>query len=305
MGVGDAVTTTQALLDEARADLFSGQEEYANRLNGALTNNATSVVFKYDTTGISPGTIIAVDLEEIRVWEISGTTASVVERGVNGTTAASHDDLAYVSVAPKFSNFRILRAFNEELASLSSPLNGLYQMSTVEFTYNPSVAGNDLAGVTSLDQVWRVEARYSGLPGDWSPVRRWRLDRLSDTGDFASGYGLYLGEGGQPGQPVRVWYRAPFTPLSTTDVTVDVNAASGLPASANDLLPLGAAIRLVLPREVRRNFTDAQGEPRRATEVPPGAVLQSARGLLQLQASRIAEESARLARQFPNRMAGT
>jgi hypothetical protein len=297
------VTTTADLIEEARTQLHSGQEERRNRLDGPITSTATTVPFKYPIEGLDRGAIIGVDLEEIRVWETSGQSATVVERGVNGSAKASHLDLANVTVASKFSRARILRAMNRELQALSSPANGLFQMKPVELTYQPSTAGYDLAGVSSIDDIWQIEARTSMATKDWVPLEshRYRLDRAANTSDFPSGFALFLpGGGGQAGQPIRIWYRAPFTLLSTTDVTYDV-AQTGLPATAEDLLPLGALLRLVPPRDIKRAFTEGQGSPRRAEEVPPNAASQSVSSLRKFRADRVAEEAARLSRLYPHR----
>lgn len=296
------MTSTADLIEEARGQLHSGQEERRNRLDGTITSTATTVPFKYPIEGLERGVIIVVDLEEIRVWETSGQSATVVERGVNGTAKAAHLDLAAVTVGPKFSQARILRAMNRELQALSAPANGLYQMKPVELTYQPSTAGYDLAGVSSIDDVWQIEARTSIAARDWVPIEahRYRLDRAANTSDFPSGFALFLpGGGGMAGQPVRIWYRAPFTLLSTTDVNYDV-ALTGLPATAEDLLPLGALVRLVPPRDIKRAFTEGQGDPRRAQEVPPNTASQSVSSLRQWRSQRIAEEASRLSRLYPH-----
>src|SRR6476661_4633187 len=106
------MTTALDLIEETRRHLFSGQQEEMNRLSGSIDDAVTSVTFKYDLGGISKNAIISVDLEEMLVWEVAGRVATVVQRGVNGTTAAAHSDLATVVVKPKFSKFRVLSALN-------------------------------------------------------------------------------------------------------------------------------------------------------------------------------------------------
>ena len=53
-------------------------------------------------------------------------------------------------------------------------------------------------------------------------------------------------------------------------------------------------------REIKRNFTESQGDTRRAGEVAPGAVMQSSRNLQILRQQRITAESARLDALYPN-----
>ena len=293
------MTTTGDLIEEARTRLLSGQEERVNRLDGAVTNNATALALKYAVTGaVASGVVLDVDLEEIRVWEVNGQSMSTVERAVNGSAAAAHADLATVTVSPKFSRARILRAFNEELLALSSA--GLYQMKKVEFSFDASAAGYDLVGATAVNGVWMIEGKFPGLSRQWVQLGGWRLAREANTTDFPSGFALFPGQAGQPGQTIRVWYKAPLTTLSTTDITATI-ASTGLAASAEDLLPLGAMLRLVPPRDVKRTFTEGQGEPRRAEEVPINAATQSISGLARFRQQRINDELAQLARLYPSR----
>jgi hypothetical protein len=65
---------------------------------------------------------------------------------------------------------------------------------------------------------------------------------------------------------------------------------------------LGAQIRLMAGREVKRNFTESQGDTRRGDKVPAGAVGNSINNLLRLRRDRITAEAARLNRQYPTRI---
>jgi hypothetical protein len=53
------------------------------------------------------------------------------------------------------------------------------------------------------------------------------------------------------------------------------------------------------PRELKRNFTESQGDTRRAEEVGSGAITNSIQNLVRLRRDRITAEAARLARQYP------
>lgn len=288
------MTTTSDLIEETKALLFSGEEPEYNRLDGDIDSTVASITFKYPLHSITRGAVISVGLEDIRIWDTSGFTATVVERHVNGTTAASHSDLDLVSVRPRFSDFRILRALNEELSDLSSPVNGLYQVKTVELTYNATRQAYDLTGVTNLSNILELRYKLPGSSHQWPLIGNGKYDilRNMNTSEFASGFALTLYEEAYPGQTIRVRYGADFTSLST--LTDDVTTVSGLPASAVDIPPLGAAIRLVSAREIARNFLESQPEPRRSEEVPAGAVMQSVNGLRALRQQRIIAEAAKL-----------
>lgn len=293
------MSTANDLVEATRRHLFSGQNEELNRLAGAVTNVATTMTMTYDLGGIQKGMIIAIDLEEIQVWETSGKIITVCSRGVNGSTAASHADLATVTVKPKFSQFRILSAINTDLSDLSAPDNGLFRIKNVTLTFSPVIQGYDMTSVTS-DLLGVLDVRYSmvGPEKSWPRVEKWSLLRNMSTAEFTSGTALVLYDGGFPGRSVRVTYKAPYS--SFTQLSDDVVSVSGLQASAADIPPLGAAMRLVAPRDVKRAFSEHQGEPRRADEVPVGSATSSMRGLMMLRGARITSERSRLVAQYPN-----
>jgi hypothetical protein len=222
-----------------------------------------------------------------------------VIRAAGGSTAASHAENARVVVNPVFSRFAVFRELNNELAALSA--KGLFAARTVDLTYQASIQGYNLTSVTSAEKILEVRAQRSGSDKRWDTVarNRWELQRNADTNVFASGFCLQLLDG-DPGRKVRVTYAGVFGAL-TSEASDPNDATVGFPATANDILPMGAAIRLALPREVARNVFEAQGEPRRATEVPPGAQVQSALALKRLYDERVREEANRLMRRYPRR----
>jgi hypothetical protein len=116
------------------------------------------------------------------------------------------------------------------------------------------------------------------------------------TKDFGSGMALQFDQGVRQGD-LRVTYRAPFTKFTTESDNVQMNG--GYPESAEDILVVGAQIRLIAPREIKRNFTESQGDTRRADEVAMGSVANSTAGLIRLRRDRIQAEAARLARAYP------
>jgi hypothetical protein len=301
-------TLASDLIESTRHHLLTGQPEKLNKLSGSLTNSATTFALAYDVAGLQAGTIVAIDLEEIFVFSVDSTSKTVTDciRGYNGSTAATHSSGAIVTVQPKFSKFRILEAINDDLKDLSSPLNGLYQLKTVDLTFNPVTFGYDLAGATGMIGIQEVRFRTPGPQKTWPKIDSWQLLRNAtssgDFGDFPSGFALVVYESAQPGYPVHVVYRAPYVPL--VNLTDNVLTVTGLVDTMLDLPPIGAAIRLVAGREIKRNFDEAQGEPRRAEEVPPQANIQSVSGLRALRRDRIMAESVRLQRAYSYEFVG-
>jgi hypothetical protein len=291
------VTTAGNLVDRTAQNLLAGVVEERNKIASSLDASTTSVPIKYSVGSLREQTVFQVDSELMYIWEVNTASKTLtVERGFGGTTAATHADGAIVVVSPKFPRWQILQALNDELADLSSPMNGLFQMKTVDISYNGSDRQINLTGITSMIDVYDVRWRY--LSDDYPVVRRYRLMRDMPTSDFPSGYVLSLDEPVMS-STIRVIYKDKYTAFSTEASTL---ASTGASTELADLLVLGAQIRLLASREVKRNFIESQGDTRRADEVPAGAMNASVTNLLRLRRDRIQAEAARLNRQYPTRI---
>jgi hypothetical protein len=295
------VTTTADLINATKRHLQSFQREPMNRLATAVAVDSDTLTLERDVSKISEGSHLQIGLELVYVWSVeAGSKAVTVQRGQLGSTAVAHALGDVVVVNPKFPDFAILQALNDDLADLSSPANGLYAVRTADLTFTSGAFGYDFPA-TNLLEILEVRHRIGPAGGfrQWPVLTNYELSRDANVTDFPSGNALFLHESGAAGQPLRVVYKSRFGSLFT--LGDDVEDVTGLLNHLHDLPPLGAAMRLVAPREVKRNFTESQGEPRRAAEVPPGAVLNSMRGLAGLRQNRIVGESARLAQQYPDR----
>lgn len=294
------VSTAQSLIEETKRHLLSFQREHLNLLAANVAPASTSLTFTYDVTQIQTGSYIEIDLELMYVWSVEPSSKTVtVARGQLGSVPALHDQGDMAVVNPKFPAFAILKAINDDLQDLCTPMNGLYAVRAIELTGTATSNGYNLTGATNVLDVLSVERRHPGRPRQWSPVTNFSFQQNAETDDFASGYNLTLAEGVRPGQPLRVLVKQGFNRL--VNLTDEVEAVGGLPARMHDLPPLGAAMRMVMPREIKRNFTEAQGEPRRAQEVPAGAVAGSMRAIAAQRQNRIMAEAGLLAQQFPER----
>ena len=211
-----------------------------------------------------------------------------------GTTAAAHTADAVITVSPRFPRSQVLEAVNDEIRDLSSPLHGLFQVKTLNIDYNGSDTMINLTGVTDIIDLLGVSVRY--MVDDYPVARKVRLVRDVPTDDFASGFALRFDQGVFPGR-LRVVYKAPYVTASTE--SSDINTTGGIQDTVTDIVALGAQIRLMSPREMKRNFTESQGDTRRAAEVPAGAVASSITNLQRLRRDRIQAEAARLMRSYP------
>lgn len=284
--------TTADLLAEVRrylADPIGLRNKVDTYLPGQIT-------FQYPLKGIKEGARLAAGLQTFYVWDTNeGTQAADVEV-VQGTSAPLSSG-AVVAVSPRYTDWELLAAANDALTALSG--RGLYQMKGFETAYNSTLVGYDLTGAPDIESIYEVLQAGPGPGKEWTRKHpsQYRLDRTADTTDFASGQSLNVWQGGFQGFSMRLIYKAPFTAL--TNLTDDITTVSGLPATAVDLLALGAAINAMSGREIARNLTDVVGDTRRATEVPPGAVANSVNGLRVLYQQRLQDEVARLSRKYP------
>jgi len=289
------MSSVGTVVDRTLRQLMSGVVEERNKTTLSINASTTTVTFQYDLSGIRPGGVIQIDSELMYVWEISAGSKSVtVERGWNGTTAAAHIASSVATVDPKFPRAQILEAMNAELDDLASPMNGLFQIKTLELNYNGTDLMVNLPTTDRIIDLISVSLRY--ISTDYIKVRRCRLIRDLPNDDFNTGYAIRFDEQVRAGRMVIV-YKSPFSNITTE--TQNIQNVAGLPTSCEDILILGSQIRLVGPREIKRNFTESQGDTRRADEVGSGAVGNSITNLLRMRRDRITSEASKLMRQYP------
>ncbi len=283
------MTTLNDIINETRTHLYQNEAVEANRLNANIGANDVSMSTVYQPGSLSrQGAICSIDLEHIRVWAAQGN-ALTIERGIDGTTPAAHTANAYIEVMPRFSPFMCLRAINEDLDDLGG--QGLWGMQDLELTYNPSISGYDMTDVNTRvsvvpDNVIAIQELRYKIPGPSKhlpAIRSFDVTRVVPTADYPSGMALLLYGDGFPGLPIHVRYRSRFNHF--VNLTDDAQTVAGLPVAANGLPALGAAIQLMVGREVKRNFTESTPDPLQLELVTGGQVLNSYKGLqLQRQA---------------------
>jgi hypothetical protein len=299
------MTTLDNLVTEVRSRALSGfrDERIPAGLAAPMDNITESLTLPTGggRNSLEVGALVQVDYELMEVVSVDSATALTVLRGQFNSLAATHAAGAPVTVNPHFPMVDIVKALNEDIDDLSAPGNGLFQAQVVTFSFNPAIVGYDLPGLTSSSVTEIIEVRTwdYGSQQAWPLLEpsRWKLERNAQPASFPSTMSLKLYEGAYPGRPVRVQYKSPYTtPL--VNPADDVEATTGLQSSAHDIPVLGAAYRLMMFRELKRSFTEAQGEPRRAAEVPVGSSLTALKGIQQMRNERIANERERLNKQY-------
>ncbi len=291
--------TAQTWIDETRDLLLTDYVEEQATLGASLNATETVVSFALPSTspaGVVAGATIEVGAELMYVFSVTSGAATVL-RGYKGSEATTHALGALVTINPKFPTYQILDALNHELRDLSSPQNGLFQIKTVEVTFNAAQDGYDLTGVTDdVLSIYQVTYSDPGSEASEPAITEYALRRDRNTSAFPSGYGLILHSDAWPGETVRVLYKTGFSTLAAATTAL---STTGLHSEAYDLPVLGAALRLMSSRPIRREFLDEQGSSRMADEVPPGAVSASMRDLRALRLDRMNAEATRLDGQYP------
>jgi len=296
-----ALSSGQSWVDLTRANLLGGFGEEMNQLTNAYTAGGTTLTFTYPMGNIAAGSYLSIGLNIFYVWSVSGQVATVMG-GQNGSTDIDLLAGALVRVNPKFTDWDIWTALTNDLADLSSPLNGLFGMQYTDFNFTPPTLQYDLGTVAASNLLDVYELRHL-TPGNFKDFGRisemaWSRHFNAVTSDIPSGMGIELKNlaGLVPSYKVRVFWKSTFImPTSPTALL----STSLMATTAYDIPPLGAAIALMAGREIKRNFTESQGGVRRAVEVPAGAVAASPNGLKQLRLSRIDAEAARLLNMYP------
>jgi hypothetical protein len=289
------MSTVASIINKAQRQLLSGAVEERNKLSATINSTATSIGTTYDLDGLRRGTVFEIDSELFYVWDVSTSAkTATVERGFSGTTAATHTTGAIITVNPRFPRNQILEAVNDELADLSSPVNGLFQVKTIDLEYNGYDTIINLPIFGGIIDLIDVRLRYTGT--DYPVVRKVQLVRDLPTLDFPSSYGLKFNQQVRSGD-LRITFKAPYN--SVTSEADNLQVVAGISAQAEDILVIGSQIRIMAPREIRRNFIDSQGDTRRSEEVQSGAIANSVTNLLRLRRDRVIAEAARLTRQYP------
>lgn len=266
-----------------------------NKIGAPVQITDQAVTFQYATNGIARGVRFSAGFEDFYVWDTPNAAKNApVQRGFNNTNPLVHAVGELVLVSPQFSDADILRALNAEL--LAFPGKGLFRVRTADYITDPILHGyplpSDLIEQELLDLSWLAKTNLMYRPEDTN----YRVALDVPTVEFPTGNALFFYELPMPGQPFRVTYKAPFSTLQlATDVLLDV---CGLPASINDLLVLGAAIRLLDSQPPRRADMTAQGDVRRTDEARVAEILTAAQGLRMEYADRLSDEVASLNGQF-------
>lgn len=238
---------TLGSLVEAVISTLSGQtaqQDSLTALSASIGAGDTSFVVD-DTEDISAG-LIEVDTELMEVARFDDSTRTVTlrptGRGRRGTTATTHAAGAEVRIAPLVPYSSVIREVNAELGNLYPSLSWV---ADYEFQYDPTKITYALpAGVGLV-----LDVRYKDRFNEWQRVKSWEMEQGQNTTEFASGVLLRIWAP-EALSTIRVIYGKPFAQASA--LADNLGTACGLPSSCEDIIRLGAAIRLLPSFDIAR-----------------------------------------------------
>jgi hypothetical protein len=290
------MSTFDELADSAILDLYgyTQLQDQSTHLREGVSLSASSLPVA-DVSAASRGTIEVGD-ELMWVDTISVQDSRLViapyGRGFRGTAAAAHAAGARVTSTPMFPRARIKQALNDAITAVYPDL---FAVGMATFSWNPSRNTYELPQ-GALD-ILSVTHATIGPSKEWLPVRRYRLDRNADTSEFDSGASISIYERITPGRTVKVV----FSKQPSRLVNGQSFADTGLPASCEDVIRLGAQFRLV-PMIDTPHLSGMTAEADFASQQRPiGSAATLGRYLLQVYQVRLGEESRRQRSLFNDR----
>jgi hypothetical protein len=276
-----------ALVDQTLAEVsgYVKNQESVTVLSQALTIDGLTLQVD-DVSSLSKGTLeVGDELVYAKAINKTSATATVMPagRGWRGTTATAHDLHTLVRNNPTFPRSQVKRALNDTIAGID-----LFGISSHSFNFNGTTyayalpaGAKDVTGVT-----WDP----NDSTGVWGIIRRYRVDRnFPVDGDVNPRTGLVLLEFPAAGRDVRVQY----THLPSALADGEDFSLSGLPASAVDVIRLGAMWRLVTTVDSSKVVASSPSADLVDSKIAAGQPTALARYIYQLFSVRLAEEKAK------------
>jgi hypothetical protein len=296
------MSTLDEMVDEIKSNLqgYTLRQDrisYVENVGGLSTTSSAITIGS--ASNLAKG-IIEIDDELIFIDSFDKATSvlNVIPgfgRGYQGTSPAPHSQNAQVTLAPTFPRVTIKKAINDTINSLYP---NLWAISSYTFTFNASVTTYALPD--DVEDVLYVSWQTTGSSQEWLPLRRWRLDNFANSATFNTNATLNIYDNVQPGRTVQVWYTTTANTLdSNTDDFADV---SGLPQSAQDVVTLGAAYKLLSFLDSGRiNLTSAEAD-NADSKLPSTAGVSASRYIFALYQQRLNEEALKLKDKYPIRI---
>lgn len=220
--------------------------------------------------------------------QVLGTAGNPVGRGWRSTAATSHVAGSVVRNNPTFPRSQVKRAINETIKAMSFPViaNETFTFDGADYTY---IMPDDLEDITGIS--WELPDHT----GVWELIKKWRLDTNYNVNGVTK-RALVLNEAPMAGQSVRVQY----TKFPTVITDNQELTASGLPASCEDVVRLGAMYRLLSTVDSGKVTATSVSADALDQPVSAGASTSAAKYIFQLYTVRLSEEIAKQQANFLN-----
>ena len=294
------MATFNEMVNEVKTNLqgYTLKQDRLTYLNAAITSVSTSMVVG-SASNLAKGTI---EIDDELIWIDNFSTASNTlnvapgfGRGYQGSTPTSHAQYSQVTLSPSFPRISIKKAINDTINSLYPRL---WAVDSFTFTFNASQTTYALPD--DLEQILFVSWQTTGSSKEWLPVNRWRADGMANISTFNSTNTINIYENIQPGRTVQVYYTT--TPDTLDNNSDDFADVTGLPASSQDVVTLGAAYKLLSFIDSGRiSLTSAESDLA-DSKIPSGAGANNSRYIYALYQQRLNEEALKLQDKFPIRL---
>lgn len=213
---------------------FSTRQDQATHLVQPVTDSDL-VLEVGDANAVSRG-IVEVGDEILQVDVIDRNSQTITcppyGRGFRGTVAASHAAGTRVCSSPQFPRHAVAQALNDAISAVYPDVFATYD----EYITSEAATINYPLVTQNARHVLKVNFDTVGPSEEWLPSRRYELKPYAKGGSQISVYDQPV-----PGREIYVRLAGPPSQLNSGDDF----SVSGLPPSAEDLVRLGAAYRLV------------------------------------------------------------
>ena len=294
------MATFNEMVNEVKTNLqgYTLKQDRLTYLNAAITSVSTNMVVG-SSSNLAKGTI---EIDDELIWIDNFVTASNTlnvapgfGRGYQGSTPTSHAQYSQVTLSPSFPRISIKKAIND---TINSVYPKLWAVDSYTFTFNASQTTYALPD--DLEAILYVSWQTTGSSKEWLPVNRWRADGMANLATFNSTNTINIYENIQPGRTVQVYYTT--TPDTLDNNSDDFADVTGLPATCEDVIMLGAAYKLLsFVDSGRISLTSAESDLA-DSKIPSGAGANNSRYIYALYQQRLNEEALKLQDKFPIRL---
>lgn len=296
------MATFNEMIDDVRASL-AGYTLRQDRISylanpGGISSTDTAIVIG-SADNLAKG-IIEIDNELIWIdsYDRGTLTLNVIPgfgRGYQGTTPSPHSQNAQVTLTPTFPRNTIAKAIND---TINSFFPKLWAVNSTTFTFNASQTTYPLP--SDCESIIYMSWQTTGSSLEWLPINRWRADPMANTAAFNTTNTVNIYENIQPGRTVQVYYTT--QPNNLTNANDDFADVTGLPASCQDVVTLGASYKLLSYVDSGRiNLSSAEADLN-DTKIPSSAGVASSRYIFALYNQRFNEEAMKLQDRYPIRV---